>query len=69
MQYAFKRTKSTRRVDTDKVFEHGCYLLGADTEFVYFDRSIQSIDFKNVSLFTADNVHVYVDTGVFYTLR
>ena len=69
LQFALVRTKSTGRVATDRVYEHGCYVLGADKEFVYLDRTVQMIEFKNLGMFTRDNVDLSIDAQVYYVLK
>lgn len=63
------RTKSTGQVSTDRVYEHGCYVLGADKEFVYVDRDIQTLGFLKLGMFTRDNVDLSIDVNVYYQLR
>jgi len=68
-QFALVRTKSTGRVSTDRVYEHGCYVLGADKEFVYLNRTMHMEEFNNLGMFTRDNVDLSVDAQVYYLLK
>lgn len=69
LQFALVRTKSTGAVAVDRVYEHGCYVLGADKEFVYLDRTLQNISFSKMDIFTRDNVHLTIDVNMYYLLR
>lgn len=54
---------------TDRVYQHGCYVIGADREFIYFDRSVHVVEFTNLGMFTKDNVDVAINVEVLYFLR
>ena len=68
-QIALKRTKSTQKIYRDEVFYTGSYVLGPNTEFVIYPRSVHIEEIKGISIFTSDRLQLNVDTVVHYFIR
>eukprot|EP00802_Teleaulax_amphioxeia_P007259 Tamp_07265.p1 GENE.Tamp_07265~~Tamp_07265.p1 ORF type:complete len:383 (-),score=109.13 Tamp_07265:1354-2502(-) len=51
-EMAFYKRRSTGTISRDKVYEAGRYFIGPDGEFVKFPASLQTVDFKGLSVWT-----------------
>lgn len=59
-EYGFLRRRTTGRVNLDKVYEGGRYLVGPDHEFKEFKATAQHVNFNNIAVFTTDNLQVHL---------
>ncbi|CAF1182284.1 unnamed protein product [Rotaria sp. Silwood1] len=58
--YGFLRRHSSGRVNLDRVYEGGRYLVGPDHHFKKFKATAHSVNFNRISVFTTDNLEVHL---------
>ena len=67
-QIALKQSKITNVIDTEEVFDTGCYVLGPDTKFVYFQSTAHDV-VESISVFTKDTITVGIQFSAHYFIR
>lgn len=73
-EIAFSRRRSTGTISRDRVYTTGRYSLGPDVEFVKFPASAQTVEFRQMSVWTKSSstdagTAMYVDATFQYQLR
>ncbi|CAF2065989.1 unnamed protein product [Rotaria magnacalcarata] len=68
--YGFLRRHTTGRVNLDRVYEGGRYLVGPDYHFKKFKATAHHVNFNRISVFTTDNLEVHLTiTFQFFLIR
>lgn len=68
-EYAFKRIKSSNKVNTNRVYKNGRYLWGPDADTITFNRDYQRIDYEDLSVSDAEGKGFYMDASFFYKVK
>ncbi|CAF1457019.1 unnamed protein product [Didymodactylos carnosus] len=58
--YGFLRRHTTGRVDLNRVYSGGRYLVGPDYHFKKFKATAHHVNFNRISVFTTDNLEVHL---------
>ncbi|CAF0734353.1 unnamed protein product [Adineta steineri] len=58
--YGFLRRHTTGRVNLNRVYEGGRYLVGPDYHFKKFRATAHHVNFNRISVFTTDNLEVHL---------
>ncbi|CAF0733979.1 unnamed protein product [Adineta steineri] len=58
--YGFLRRHTTGRVNLNRVYEGGRYLVGPDYHFKKFKATAHHVNFNRISVFTTDNLEVHL---------
>ena len=69
MQIALSRNTWTGSVNDRRVYESGIHLLLPWKEFIVFDKTVRSLRFDQVRLFTTDKLQVKASFRLYYQIE
>ena len=68
-EYAFRRQKSVNKVNTNRVYKNGRYVLGPDFDMIYFPRDYQRVDFDKLSVSDSEEKTFSMDVSFYYRVK